>query len=220
MSAKVDLASFLIQCAQIRVFLSIFSQAGLLSSFFTSVGRSLVVVVVVVVLVLVVVVVLVVVLVVAGAVIDRIGYRLNAQILMTIGCILGFALIHSHCGNAHALVTWIGFTFAVLEQNSLTILARTYESLPMNVQGTGYGIMALFLNGGLIAIPPLVGLCAKVSGSYEAQNQIYIISLGGGVATSLAMAWVDGRGKQVLNLTTEQMAERSARALLLPPSSE
>jgi len=129
---------------------------------------------------------------------------------MTTGCILGFVAIHMGLGNPYMLIAWIGFTFSFLEQNTLTILARTFEGMPSNVEGTGYGIMGVFLNTGLIVVPPFVGTCAAVTGSYATQNLIYIVSLTAGLVISLVMVFVDARGDAILNLTAEQLATAMA----------
>ena len=54
------------------------------------------------------------------------------------------------------------------------------------------GIMGIFLNTGLIIVPPLVGFAASRNGSYAAQNLIYIVALAVGLAVSLLMAVLPG----------------------------
>ena len=95
---------------------------------------------------------------------------------------------------------------ASLAQNSLSLLARTFESLPGTVEGTGFGIMGVFLNTGLILVPPLVGAAAELTGSYLFQNVIYMVALGCGLVVSLLMALLPGGA--ALNSITPEGAEK------------
>ena len=102
----------------------------------------------------------------------------------------------------------VGLAFAFLEQNSLSLLGRTFEKLPGTVEGTGFGIMGIFLNTGLIIVPPLVGFAASESGSYASQNLLYIASLTAGLLVSLIMAVLPGgRGMNTVTGAVEAEAE-------------
>lgn len=138
-----------------------------------------------------------------GLLSDRIGHRLHVQILCTTACIVAFLCLHYKVSDPYLLVAIIGLIFAFLEQNSLAIVARTFMRIPFPAQGTGYGIMAIFLNAGFLVVPTLVGVLATITQSYSSQCWIYIVHLVLGLLTSFLMAGIDRR--QVLNLTSEEM---------------
>lgn len=106
----------------------------------------------------------------AGALADRVGHRLTIQIFAIATALLSFLLLYAAPSfDPWFLVSLVGISFAFLEQNSYTLLARTFPS--EDLEATGFGIMGLFLNAGLILISPLLRKVDATIGNFGNQTR-------------------------------------------------
>jgi len=152
----------------------------------------------------------------AGAFVDSCGRRLVVQSVAICFAIAGFALLYWTSISPWVLVPFVGACFAWIEQNCYTILGRSFEAMDFDAAGLGFGIMGVFLNTGLMTVPPLVGrlgdvckngadTCDKDEKNYEVQSLVYVVFLGVGLLFSLGVFVADKNGR--LNANASKLNE-------------
>jgi MFS family permease len=131
---------------------------------------------------------------IAGTLLDSYGRRLATQIICTSGAIVFLLIMHFTDVSPWILISGLGLMFAFLEQNSYTILTKSFEHLGGSVEGICFGIMGVFLNSGLMVIAPLVGFFHDITGTYHSQIQLYLFFLSTGLVLSLCLCSMDKNG--------------------------
>lgn len=132
----------------------------------------------------------------SGSIVDACGRRLWVQDLSSLGVLIGFLLMYLTEISPWVLVPFIGWCFSWAEQNAYSIVAGTFSQTGIDVThvaGTGFGLMGVFLNGGLMCVPPLVG---AIGDAYSPREQmlIYMVFMVLGLFMSLLVRIFDKDG--------------------------
>lgn len=133
---------------------------------------------------------------IAGAVIDKIGYRSIIQICFSALIPITFTVMHLTNITPYMLMSILGCIFAVTESNGLAMIA---EVSPMESLGSAYGLLGCGISLALLFEPALVGYLYEQTGTFIPSTLLFIALGVCGFCTSVIIFIIDRNGNNIMS---------------------